>query len=79
MKDILIKIILLNICHHRLMQTIGLKMYQPWYNIKIIFRFSKYFSEYRESQKGINEFFRKVNTFFVNFVKIEIMFKFFFF
>lgn len=43
-----------------LMQNIGLKMYQPWYNIKPIFRISKYYDEFRRSIDSVDKFLRMV-------------------
>lgn len=42
------------------MKTIGLKMYQPWYNIDFIFRMSSYYLEFKQSLDGIDEFLRMV-------------------
>lgn len=42
------------------MQNIGLKMYQPWYNIKPIFALSKYYTEFQHSIAGIDKFVRMV-------------------
>lgn len=43
------------------MQTIGLKMYQPWYNVKLIFRLSSYYPAFKRSLDGIDDFLRMVN------------------
>lgn len=43
-----------------LMQNIGLKMYQPWYNIQAIFMMSKYYADFRRSLLGIDTFIRMV-------------------
>lgn len=42
------------------MQNIGLKMYQPWYNIKPIFMLSKYYGDFRRSLAGVDTFIRMV-------------------
>lgn len=52
---------------NNLMQNIGLKMYQPWYQIKPIFRLSKYYDQFQRSLRGIDRFIRLVCIFVVIF------------